>query len=175
MTTITHTELELTGIEGIDGCWALDRFSHPQLGLTRTALVLSRAKVAGMGPAAAQLGDRMGSVALRRRLPDDVVVVAVPSAAGLSDELAARVAEALERPTSAVLGVRHGLLGRLDGSVRGRIRAKGRRAPAHVLLVDDSVGSGETLRSCAAMLRERGARQVWAVVAVASLEAAPPA
>jgi hypothetical protein len=172
MTThvITPSELTVEGIEGLDGCWALDRFAHPELGLTRTGLLLGRAKVAGMGPAAAQLGDRMGSIMGAHRWEDDVVVAAVPSATDLSLDLARRVADGIDRPLERLLGVRTGLLGRLDGSVRGRIKSRVAASPKRVLLVDDSIRSGETLRTCAALLRARGADEVWGVAAVAILD-----
>ncbi|MFN8021666.1 MAG: phosphoribosyltransferase [Acidimicrobiales bacterium] len=167
---VIPSELTVEGIEGLDGCWALDRFAHPELGLTRTGLLLGRAKVSGMGPAGAQLGERMAAVMAARRWADDVVVAAVPSASDLSLDLARRVAEGIDRPLEKLLGVRTGLLGRLDGSVRGRIKARVASSPKRVLLVDDAIRSGETLRACAAMLRARGADEVWAMTAVAILD-----
>eukprot|EP01041_Mallomonas_annulata_P028088 gene28088-49877_t len=107
------------------------------------------------------------------RFPDAWAITtdrAVPSASVLSRQLAQCTGAVLERPVEDLLGVRGGLLGKLDGSVRGRIKAKSRKMPKHVLLVDDAVRSGETLKACAAILRERGAEQVWAVVAAAILE-----
>jgi glutamine phosphoribosylpyrophosphate amidotransferase len=109
-------------------------------------------------------------VARRRALPDDIVIAAVPSSGDLTADMAARVGSALGRPVERLLGVRGGLLGRLDGSVRGRIKAKTRSMPRHVLLVDDSVRSGDTLKACAQLVRHRGAEQVWAVVAAAMLD-----
>lgn len=162
--------MTISGVEGLAACWALDRFSHPNLGLTRVGLLLGRAKVGGLGPACVALAERVAEVASWQDLPDDVVVVAVPSASMLSRQLAQCTGAVLERPVEDLLGVRGGLLGKLDGSVRGRIKAKSRKMPKHVLLVDDAVRSGETLKACAAILRERGAVQVWAVVAAAILE-----
>ncbi len=172
MTThvITPSELTVEGVDGLDGCWTLDRFAHPELGLTRTGLMLGRAKVAGMGPAAEQLGERMASIMANRRWADDLVVAAVPSAGELSLELGRRVAAGIDRPIERLLGVRTGLLGRLDGSVRGRIKARVGSSPKRVLLVDDAIRSGETLRTCAALLRARGAEEIWAVAAVAILD-----
>ncbi len=163
--------MDITGVEGIEACWALDRYSHPQLGLTKVGLLLGRAKVGGLGPAGVALAERMGEVATRQELPGDIVVAAVPSASFLSRQMAACVGSTIERPVEQLLGVRGGVLGMLDGSVRGRIKAKVRRAPEHVLLVDDAVRSGETLKACAALLRERGTTHVWALVAVAILDA----
>lgn len=168
---ISPPVMNISGVAGLDTCWALDRFSHPLLGLTRAGLLLGRAKVGGLGPACAELAERMGDVASRQLLPDDLVVAAVPSASTLSQQMAVCVAAAIERPLEPLLGVRGGVFGRLDGSVRGRIKAKVRTAPAHVLLIDDSVRSGDTLKACAAMLRQRGSAHVWAVVAVAILDA----
>lgn len=167
MNTITQSGLELPAIDGITGGWVLDRFSHPQLGMTRTAVVLGQAKVGGIAPAAMQLADRMAAIVQRRPVPPDMIVAAVPSATGINEEFAARIAEVLRLPFVEVFGVRSGIFGRLDGSVRGRIKPKVRRVTPHVLLVDDAVRTGDTLRSCAAMLRERGAEGVWAVAAVA--------
>jgi hypothetical protein len=168
---ISPTEaMVISGVEGLEQCWALDRFSHPDLGLTRVGLLLGRAKVGGFEPACVALAERVAEMASRQDLPDDVVVVAVPSTSMLSRQLAQCVGAVLGRPVEDLLGVRGRLLGKLDGSVRGRIKAKSRKVPEHVLLVDDLVRSGETLKACAAILRERGAQQVWAVVAVAILE-----
>jgi hypothetical protein len=172
MTTIIHSGLELPAIDGITGGWALDRFSHPQLGMTRTAVVLGRAKVAGMEASAAQLGDRMGSLVHGRSLPADLVVTAVPSPTGINEAFARRVAETLGLTCAELLVGRSGIVSRFDVSVHGRIKPKVRRAPAHVLLVDDAVRTGGTLGGCAAMLRRRGAESVWAVVAVAFGDAA---
>jgi orotate phosphoribosyltransferase-like protein len=96
--------------------------------------------------------------------------VPVPSASTLSEQMAATVGQMTGRPVERLLGVRGGLLGRLDGSVRGRIKPRARRSPANVLLVDDAVRSGATLQTCAALLRDRGAIRVWAVVAAAILD-----
>jgi hypothetical protein len=168
---ISPTEaMTISGVDGLEACWALDRFTHPNLGLTRVGLLLGRAKVGGLGPAGVALGERMGEVARRRALPDDIVIAAVPSSGDLTADMAARVGSALGRPVERLLGVRGGLLGRLDGSVRGRIKAKTRSMPRHVLLVDDSVRSGDTLKACAQLVRHRGAEQVWAVVAAAMLD-----
>ena len=163
--------MDISGVDGLDACWALDQFTHPRLGLTRVGLLLGRAKVGGLESACVTLAERMGDMATRQRLPDDLVVAAVPSASFLSQRLATCVGDRIERPVEPLLGVRGGLLGKLDGSVRGRIKAKVRSAPANVLLVDDSVRSGDTLKTCAAILRQRGAIHVWALVAVAILDA----
>ncbi len=80
------------------------------------------------------------------------------------------MAAGIDRPIERLLGVRTGLLGRLDGSVRGRIKARVGSSPKRVLLVDDAIRSGETLRTCAALLRARGAEEIWAVAAVAILD-----
>jgi hypothetical protein len=163
--------MNITGIDGLEACWALDRFTHPQLGLTRVGLLLGRAKVAGLGPAGVALAERVAEVASRQRLPPDIVVVAVPSASHLSRQMAECVSSTFERPMIQVLAARGGLFGRFDGNVGGRIRVRTRRAPKHVLLVDDSVHTGATLARCAELLRQRGTQQVWAVVAAAMLDA----
>jgi phosphoribosylpyrophosphate synthetase len=171
MTTITPSGFELRKIEGLTGGWALDRFDHPLLGLSRTAVLLGRAKVAGMEAASAQLGDRMASIVYVRSLPDDLVVTAVPSASGMNEVLAQRVAAGLDRPLVTLLDRRAGfgsrLVGRRGGSEWRMIRPTVRRAPAHVLLVDEAVRTGDTLRFGAALMRGRGADEVWAVSAVA--------
>lgn len=167
------TALELTGIDGVDGTWVLDRFAHPRSGVTRVGLLLSRAKYGDVGPPARQLGLRLGEVMAERAWPVDLVVVAVPSSSDLVDELARLTGAVLGRGSERVLGVRFGLLGRLDGSVRGRLKVRrrfgvmGRRVPRFVLLVDDTVCTGETLSACARMLRARGAERVWAVATCA--------
>ena len=167
------TAMELTGIDGVDGTWVLDRFAHPRTGVTRVGLMLSGAKHGELGPPAHGLGLRLGEVMAARTWPSDLVVVPVPSSSDLVDELARLTASVLGRRSERVLGVRLGLLGRLDGSVRGRVtmrRASGilrRRAPRFVLLVDDTVCTGDTLAACARLLRARGAERVWAVATCA--------
>jgi len=164
------TALELTGIEGVDGTWVLDRFAHPKVGVTRVGLMLSRAKYGEFGPPAHQLGTRLGEVMSDRTWPTDLVVVPVPSSSDLVGELARLTGAVLGRRSERVLGVRLGLLGRLDGSVRGRVKVRrwrGRRVPRFVLLVDDTVCTGDTLTACAQQLRARGAERVWAVATCA--------
>ena len=162
-TTISPSSaLELSGIDGVDAAWVLDRYRHPVSGVTHVGLLLGRAKHAELEPPARLLGRRLGEVLSSRPWPDDLVVVPVPSSSGLTGELARLAAGGLGRATSTTLGVRWGILGRLDGAARGRIRVRGRRSPRFVLLVDDTISTGETLSACAAVLRARGAERVWA-------------
>lgn len=107
MTThvITPSELTVEGVDGLDGCWNVIVCGTLSGGLTRTGLMLGRAKVAGMGPAAEQLGERMASIMANRRWADDLVVAAVPSAGELSLELGRRVAAGIDRPIERLLGV----------------------------------------------------------------------
>jgi predicted phosphoribosyltransferase len=166
MRTITQTGFELD-VEGVDGCWVLDRYSHPQLGLSRNGMLLNRAVVAGMGPAAVQLGERMGTMVRQLRLPADVVVAAVPSTTDVTDTIAERVAAVLDRPVAHLLAGRHAHWRR--GQLRG-CKPTMRHAPRKVLLVADSMASTAMVRSCAALLRERGTEQVWAVASVAMFD-----
>ena len=166
MRTITQTGFELD-VEGVDGCWVLDRYSHPQLGLSRNGLLLNRAVVAGMGPAAVQLGERVGGMVRQLRLPPDVVVAAVPSTSDVTDTIAERVGAILDRPVAHLLAGRHGHWRRSE--LRG-CKPTMRHVPRHVLLVADAMASTVMVRSCASLLRERGAEQVWAVASVAMFD-----
>ena len=162
-------EVVLGLVPGLDGCWALDRFTNAHHGPTSTAMSVGRARALparGDARVADELARGMADVVQRRRLPRDVVVAAVPSANPLSADLAARVADLLGRSSAPLLGVRAGWFGKLDGQVRGRITVKVRTSPPHVLLVDDLVHTGVTVSDCAELLRARGAVRVWAVAAV---------
>lgn len=166
MRTMTHLGYELD-VDGVDACWVLDRYAHPQLGLTRNGLLLNRAVVAGMGPAAVQLGERVGAMLRQVRLPQDLVVAAVPSTNDVADTITDRVGAVLDRPVANLLAGNRSRWRRNE--LRGA-RSTMRLVPRHVLLVTEALHSGEMVRSCAGLLRERGAEQVWAVAALAMFE-----
>ncbi|MEZ5250220.1 MAG: hypothetical protein R2713_13720 [Ilumatobacteraceae bacterium] len=83
-------EVVLGLVPGLDGCWALDRFTDAHHGPTSTAMSVGRARALparGDARVADELARGMADVVQRRRLPRDVVVAAVPSANPLSADL----------------------------------------------------------------------------------------
>ncbi len=129
------------------------------------------AKVGGHHAAWGPLGDHLGHV-VARRAPEVDLVVAVPTAPARVRQrgfdhaavLARGVARALGIPTAPVLRT----CGRTpdrgrgdhDGDLPdGAIRPRG-TCPPRVLLVDDVLTTGATVRSAVGALREAGAVQV---------------
>ena len=159
----------LEGDLGLDGAWTLDPYLDREAGVTATGELLERSWVRPMSRPSASLGVRMASLLSSRTWPADLVVVPVPSSNDATDVLARVVALVLEREPQRLIVARRGMR---HSAPAQRYRVGGRRVPDHVLLVDDVVRTGATLRVCADLLRARGAVGVWAVTATAELSEA---
>jgi len=156
----------LEGDLGLDGAWTLDPYLDQEIGVTATGDLLERSWVRPMSRPTAALGVRMASLLSARTWPADLVVVPVPSSNDAADVLARVVALVLEREPQRLLVARRGMR---TAAPEHRYRLARRRAPDHVLLVDDVVRTGNSLRACADLLRDHGAVGVWAVTAAAEL------
>ncbi len=154
--------LRLDGDLRLDGAWVLDRYLDPITGVSAVGELLDRSWGRPMGLATATLGVRMAELLATRRWPDDLVVVAVPSARESAGVLARVVGHVLEREVHPALVSRRW---RADASSTRRFAVRSRHVSDHVLLVDDVVRTGDTLAACAELLRTRGAVGVWAVAA----------
>jgi len=156
----------LEGDLGLDGAWTLDPYLDQEIGVTATGDLLERSWVRPMSRPTAALGVRMASLLSARTWPADLVVVPVPSSNDAADVLARVVALVLERAPQRLLVARRGMR---TAAPEHRYRLARRRVPDHVLLVDDVVRTGNSLRACADLLRDHGAVGVWAVTAAAEL------
>jgi predicted amidophosphoribosyltransferase len=143
-------------------------------------------KGAGFDQLATPLGNRLaGVVSLQEWAASIDVVVAVPShplrrlRVGWSAAscLAAVVARSLDRPTARLMR-RHGL-GRQTGRSRAQRRALGRRtfscsstiAGKRVLIVDDVVTTGTTLKRAAESALDAGAQLAFCAAVAAAPDA----
>ncbi len=160
--TAPTSALRLDGDLRLDGAWVLDRYLDPITGVSAIGELLDRSWGRPMGLATATLGVRMAELLATRRWPDDLVVVAVPSARESAGVLARVVGHVLEREVHPALVSRRW---RAGASSTRRFAVRSRQVSDHVLLVDDVVRTGDTLAACAELLRARGAVGVWAVAA----------
>ncbi|MFN8021663.1 MAG: phosphoribosyltransferase [Acidimicrobiales bacterium] len=149
----------IRGDHELDGCWALDRMSESSSSHGPVRVLLDVVREYPMHRSSAAIAARMVDVLRRFEWPDDLVVVPVPTNE-LADVLARAVASLLEVPYERVLRHRGNGVGNTP-----RLAVKGKQVPANVLLIDDMVHTGLTLRMCARALGERGAVGVWAMVA----------
>jgi len=143
-------------------------------GPVRDALI--RFKVAGEHRVASALSRRMLAPARSLALPRGAVATFVPSGAKALRERGRNPAELLARPLALMLRVPVAALlvkqretRDLAGLKRDERRAAldgafaARRAPAHVLLVDDVLTTGATASACTAALKAAGASSVAVV------------
>jgi adenine/guanine phosphoribosyltransferase-like PRPP-binding protein len=171
--------LVIDGAHDLDGCWALDRCVDESGAPTVVQQVLEDVRSIPEQRATMAVAARMAEHLQRYRWPADLVVSPVPSNDPVVELLARAVAVHLEVPCVPLLRARSvGLLGVLSPvrstDVDRRISVRARLVPAHVLLIDDLVSSGRTLRACGSVLRARGAQAVWAMVAAADVRTDPP-
>jgi hypothetical protein len=151
--------LVIRGDHELAGCWALDRVADPSQPHAPVSVLLEVLREHPMHRSSAAVAARMVDVLRRFEWPDDLVVVPV-STNELADVLARAVASLMDARYERVL--RHRGTG--PGNVP-RLVVKAKQVSAHVLLIDDMVHTGLTLRMCARLLGERGATSVWAMVA----------
>ena len=157
------------GNHELDGCWALDRVSDAEAGPAPVSVLLDSVRDHPMQRSSAAIAARMAEVLGRFEWPDDLVVVPVPTSE-LADVLARALASLLEVPYERALRRRGG-----RNVPTPKMAVRSRVAPANVLLVDDVVHTGMTLRTCARVLSERGTEGVWAIVAAIDVPTPSPA
>ena len=157
------------GNHELDGCWALDRVSDAEAGPAPVSVLLDSVRDHPMQRSSAAIAARMAEVLGRFEWPDDLVVVPVPTSE-LADVLARALASLLEVPYERALRRRGG-----RNVPTPKMAVRPRVAPANVLLVDDVVHTGMTLRTCARVLSERGTEGVWAIVAAIDVPTPSPA
>lgn len=158
--------LVIDGDHDLDGCWALDRAVADDGRATAVQRVLDEVHRVPVQRATVAIAARMAEHLQRYRWPADLVVAPVPSHDPVVEMLARAIAFHLEVPCRPLLKLRAATVGLPPDR---RITARARAVPPHVLLIDDRLSSGRTLRSCAWLLRDRGAQAVWAMVAAADV------
>ncbi|MCB0998797.1 MAG: phosphoribosyltransferase [Acidimicrobiales bacterium] len=155
----------------LDACWVLDRTSDPEQGTTLVGDLIADVRVRPMQRVTAALAARMADTVELIGGVDDLVVVPVPSANPAAEVLARAVACSLELPFERLVRSRWATR---FAPPEEHFTVRARQVPTSVLLVDDLVRTGGSMRGCAARLRRRGVVDVWGIAAAADLDASSP-
>lgn len=151
----------------LDACWVLDRTSDPEQGATLVGDLIADVRERPMQRVTAALASRMADTVELIGGVDDLVVVPVPSANAAAEVLARAVACSLELPFERLVRSRWATR---FAPPEEHFTVRARQVPTSVLLVDDLVRTGASMRGCAARLRRRGVVDVWGIAAAADLD-----